>query len=92
MCDAAGKLDRSAGREFETGNRKTGHGDTPRFGLSNDCEVNVFPGNEILNGQFISFTCSNVSNCGFHMVAIDWLSRLFETMPVRGWLDLRCAG
>jgi hypothetical protein len=24
-------------------------------------------------------------------VAVDWLSRLFEMMPVRGRLDLRCS-
>src|SRR5256885_17032430 len=38
----------------------------------------------------VSTICSIVSCWVLREVAMDWLSRLFEMMPVRGRLDLRC--
>src|SRR5260370_17544841 len=63
---------------------------TPSLGLVNDCGVTIWLRYETLNAGKSQIHAPS-SHIGFEEGAMDWLSRLFEMMPVRGRLDLRCS-
>jgi AraC family transcriptional regulator, activator of mtrCDE len=57
----------------------------------NDCGVIVCTEGESLNVDGSQLYAPPSQLDSFQEVAMDWLSRLFEMMPVRGRLDLRCS-
>ena len=59
--------------------------------VMNDCGVTVRSRRDTLNTT-LSRLYALASHAGrFREAAVDWLSRLFEMVPVRGRLDLRCS-